>query len=510
MVRRDDGPTCHPGRMRGRWRAVSSDARRAWQTLEPARLGTIAASVVLVTAGAVALAAAAAAGGDDARPERGLATIAVGLAASVVPWDRWHPRARLVLPFAVVLLVAGGVAGAGGRAAELAVLPLAFVLAGFIQPPGGAALLAVPAALVVALSGGPWAPPDVGAATAVLGVSVLTGEAIAQLVRRQAHVERRVERLVDAVRALARADDERRGAELLAVLTTQLAGADAAAVFLADPNRPKRLVQRAGYGHPALVERMALTLDAAALADAADARAGTFFHDARLAPFDLDCEGAARSVLTIPLRAARGDVLGVVVGVWVTRCRALPAPARHAARVLEQEGGRMVARLRATARLAREARTDPLTELANRRTFAHALDTLRPGDAVVVIDLDHFKAVNDRFGHAAGDEVLRALAACLRRTARQVDTVARCGGEEFALVLPDAGSRGAQAVVRRVRERWAAAGAITTFSAGIAVHDGHRPPSATLAAADAALYEAKAAGRDCTRVEAAVPSASAT
>ena len=64
---------------------------------------------------------------------------------------------------------------------------------------------------------------------------------------------------------------------------------------------------------------------------------------------------------------------------------------------------------------------------------------MQPGDALVLVDLDHFKAVNDRHGHQVGDETLRLLARNLRDTARQVDCVARYGGEEFALVLPEAG-----------------------------------------------------------------------
>ena len=75
----------------------------------------------------------------------------------------------------------------------------------------------------------------------------------------------------------------------------------------------------------------------------------------------------------------------------------------------------MFSRLYEKAALAHDAETDPLTELANRRTFARALETLRPGDAVVIVDLDHFKSVNDRFGHQLGDRTLRTLAACLRQ-----------------------------------------------------------------------------------------------
>ncbi|HVJ97185.1 MAG TPA: GGDEF domain-containing protein, partial [Acidimicrobiia bacterium] len=116
--------------------------------------------------------------------------------------------------------------------------------------------------------------------------------------------------------------------------------------------------------------------------------------------------------------------------------------------------------------------------------------------ALVIVDLDHFKRVNDRYGHQAGDAALRTLAGCLRETARQVDCVARYGGEEFALILPEAGALGAHALLARVRDAWSAERPLTTFSAGVAVHDGDVEPRETLRRADAALYEAKEAGRD--------------
>jgi diguanylate cyclase (GGDEF)-like protein len=157
----------------------------------------------------------------------------------------------------------------------------------------------------------------------------------------------------------------------------------------------------------------------------------------------------------------------------------------------------MFRRLREAAALAHDARTDPLTHLANRRTFSEALRAMEAGDALVIVDLDHFKAVNDRFGHQVGDQTLRALARCLRETTRQIDCVARYGGEEFAVVLPGAGVEGARSMLERTRMAWNALQPSTSFSAGVAVQEPDMSPRVTLRRADTALYAAKDAGRDC-------------
>src|SRR6185295_1669839 len=165
-------------------------------------------------------------------------------------------------------------------------------------------------------------------------------------------------------------------------------------------------------------------------------------------------KGAVRSVAIVPLPDAQGQTVGLVVAMWGSPRRRLNASAAHAAELLSQEAGRMFQRLRDSAALAHDAQTDPLTQLANRRTFSRALQTLQPGDALVIVDLDHFKNVNDSYGHQVGDETLRSLARCLRETARQVDCVARFGGEEFALVLAGSGAEGATLLMERVRAAW--------------------------------------------------------
>jgi diguanylate cyclase (GGDEF)-like protein len=143
-------------------------------------------------------------------------------------------------------------------------------------------------------------------------------------------------------------------------------------------------------------------------------------------------------------------------------------------------------------RLAEAASLDPLTGLSSRRMLGRALGRLGAHGTVIMIDVDHFKEVNDAFGHAEGDRVLRELGAALRTTARAVDRVGRYGGEEFVVLLatgdPDA-------FLVRLRKEWESKRPRpVTFSAGIA-------PAAidvlhALGAADRALYRAKDAGRD--------------
>jgi diguanylate cyclase (GGDEF)-like protein len=150
--------------------------------------------------------------------------------------------------------------------------------------------------------------------------------------------------------------------------------------------------------------------------------------------------------------------------------------------------------------LRAEARTDPLTGLGNRRRWEErlALELERAGRhgttvAVALVDLDRFKQVNDSHGHAAGDALLKDVAGAFAESVRAVDLVARVGGEEFGLALPDVGLPDALHIVERVR-RSAAVG--VTASAGVALWDGAETADALVERADRALYAAKAAGRD--------------
>jgi diguanylate cyclase (GGDEF)-like protein len=185
-------------------------------------------------------------------------------------------------------------------------------------------------------------------------------------------------------------------------------------------------------------------------------------------------------------------------------------------RKVADEFNRMISRIHDTeTALENLARTDTLTGLLNRRTFDEQLREAaarknRTGEpfSVCLVDLDHFKKVNDTYGHAAGDIVLRTAAQTMGSELREIDKVFRMGGEEFAVLLPGVGLEGALATAERLRTRIAARtiaaeGQEIAVTVSIGVADGtHEPDMETLLRkADEALYSAKAEGRD--RVQAA-------
>src|SRR4051812_5777885 len=161
----------------------------------------------------------------------------------------------------------------------------------------------------------------------------------------------------------------------------------------------------------------------------------------------------------------------------------------------------------------RMAATDGLTAIANRRTFESTLEreiarAQRHAEPVslVMVDIDHFKALNDSHGHQAGDDVLRNVAAALACECREFDLAARYGGEEFAIVLPGCSAEESLVIAERFRRVVSAAPSVVpiTASAGVATYPDHAKDADELVrVADEALYDSKRAGRD--RVSAAKP-----
>lgn len=196
---------------------------------------------------------------------------------------------------------------------------------------------------------------------------------------------------------------------------------------------------------------------------------------------------------TLLIVGCAGLALGFVLGLAFAR------------RQLHEYEARFVAALA-------DARTDPLTGMLNRKAFdenleVHAAVARRYAVplSLLLLDIDHFKAINDSQGHAAGDQVLRKLADVIRATVREADIVARFGGDELALILPQTDAEGAAVLAQRIRDKFrttpeiqnpAAPGPAATVSAGIAALALNEPAASLVERADRALYHAKESGRD--------------
>ena len=250
---------------------------------------------------------------------------------------------------------------------------------------------------------------------------------------------------------------------------------------------------------------LSLGLDQGALAEY---RAAEFWQDpAQYGELlaELDRAGLVRG-RELRLQRANGEPLWLLASVALTELSgeaALILAFEDITRTKERE-----------AELYNQATTDALTGVTNRRHFLaltqgemqRAARNKQPW-ALLMVDLDHFKQVNDSFGHLCGDRVLKEVAAMLQRHLRSIDLLGRLGGEEFAIFLPNTDAAAAQEVAERVRQAVqegnvsaeCAMGLVITISVGLFLHecsDTLPDLSACLARADAALYAAKAAGRN--------------
>jgi diguanylate cyclase (GGDEF)-like protein len=200
---------------------------------------------------------------------------------------------------------------------------------------------------------------------------------------------------------------------------------------------------------------------------------------------------------------------GAVFGLAISQGQ--PALAVFSAAGMVLTLGLTVALYREQTHLKNLAETDPLTGLTNHRGFQQALRrelesaaTQRTTIALVSLDLDDFKAINEQHGHPFGDTVLQGVGAQLRHSVRSGDTAARTGGEEFALILPGSSAEAAQEIAERIRiaiAGLAPAGSDLTCSAGVAVYPFDADNAdALLQLSEGALYWAKRSGKSRTRL----------
>jgi diguanylate cyclase (GGDEF)-like protein len=225
------------------------------------------------------------------------------------------------------------------------------------------------------------------------------------------------------------------------------------------------------------------------------------------------CDGYA---LCEPLLAG-GEVTGSML---ITHPGSLSPPERRAIDDTIAYLTPVLANLRNLTQAQNRAQTDPLTELPNRRALdamlkrmlAQANRTSTPL-ALVFVDVDHFKDVNDTFGHDCGDELLLTVATALAQSVRASDFVARLGGDEFVVALPDTDLQGASNVAHKLAGAARNARVLgfdweVTASVGFASYPAHGTNvEAVMRSADTALYQAKKDGRDCVRLAPAIPPA---
>jgi len=423
--------------------------------------------------------------------------VALGPALAALPWRRWPRRTLVALPLlAQALMCVVVVVEPDATNHYLPMLVLCFLFGGMTQSPGISVLL-TPLTVAAVAIGARGSATLLGNGIIVLVVGVVVAEVLALYTEREGRGRDQVSLLLEATRHLGLVDSVEEATAVMAELAAGLLGGGMSSVYVADPTDPDRFVNRLPGVGVGRVE-VDIAREQSGIGVALRNGESLFVADAATSPIVnrrlVEATGT-RSALYVPVPGRLGWVAAVAVG-WTTPRRAPDAGARQLLEVLAVDAGRILERLLAMEALATEARTDPLTSVGNRRTWDGALALLVPGDAVVMVDLDHFKLVNDRLGHDEGDRALQALSACLLAAARATDTVTRYGGDEFAVLLRSAGTDGAREYLQRVAMLWEADGALASYSAGFAVHEPVDPPAATVRRADEALYRAKEVRRD--------------
>jgi diguanylate cyclase (GGDEF)-like protein len=342
---------------------------------------------------------------------------------------------------------------------------------------------------------------------AVVGLTLALGrderEVLLRQVRRQAvetaeHAEH-VQALARVSRALFTTDDARAA---ICAAACEIAGADAA--YLLEPEGQGRLVSTAVVG----ADMPPLSIDLGVIEGTLTAgilkgEDPVFISDVASHP---GVSPSYRESLRVasaawqPVIAHGVQPVGVIALIWHCRVAALPGHVPPMLETLAAEAASAIERGDLLARLAEAADRDPLTGLANRRRWDEAaeMEIARAGRSgapltFLLVDLDHFKRYNDTYGHLSGDILLRDFGTAAAGCLREVDTIARWGGEEFVVALPNCATAEATIVADRIR---AAVPCGQTCTVGIAQWTPGESAGTVLARADAALYQGKRSGRN--------------
>jgi len=315
-------------------------------------------------------------------------------------------------------------------------------------------------------------------------------------------------RLLTVARDLGRPGVDGRTAICLAA--RDLSGADFVLFFTPEPGG-QRLVVAGSSGDPTVPTDVYLDAERSVVAgvirSGSPMFSGDLTADPRVNPEVVRRLGAGAAYWQPIMSDELG--IGVLVAYWRRPLAEIPDRAVVLLGLFAAQAATVIERSDLLARLEALARTDALTGAANRRALAESMavalaDAKRSGRqlSVAMLDLDHFKRYNDKHGHQAGDDLLRAAVEAWMKVMRPGDVLARYGGEEFLALLPACDPAGAIAVADRLR---AVVPGHPTASAGTATWDGSESGEGLIARADAALYEAKRTGRDRTVASAARP-----
>ncbi|TML92025.1 MAG: GGDEF domain-containing protein [Actinobacteria bacterium] len=454
-----------------------------------------------------------------------LALIAVATGALIweMPWDRWSQAATLWLVPVAFSLIALHNFCAGNEGYRYPVFFfVTFAWLGASHPPR-TSLKFLPLAGAAYLMPLVVADPSAEAlssAVFALPVCVFVGEAVAWMARRlrqtltaldlanralelaQAESQHRADLLATVARAGGAIASLQREQVLGAVVDSVLdLGLDAAAFCFFDD---EAATYRVGHlrGLPDTLALRALpTTEGLAPRCRADGRTIIVEdYPAHTLAIPAIVEAGVRAAVLTPVRM--DDTIPAVLIAAAFQPMALGGDTVESVELLAAQAGRALANAqtheherRTSQALAAATLRDELTGIGNRRHAAAMLESLLPGDAVGLLDLDHFKAVNDRDGHAAGDAVLVTMGDYLREHLRYEDSAARYGGEEFLVLLRQIPDRALETAERLV-EGWRARQPGVTISMGVSVHRAEQSAAATLGHADAALYAAKRTGRD--------------
>ncbi|HEY7933692.1 MAG TPA: diguanylate cyclase [Solirubrobacteraceae bacterium] len=430
----------------------------------------------------------------------------------IVPWPRTFP-AREALPSLIFLTAVAFLRGAtGGANSGIAVLALLSVFWTALHGDRRELLLVTVGIAVfflgpLLLVGAPAYPStQYRAGVLFLAVSSIIGFTTQWLVtevRRQAneaeHRERALELVASVMRGLSNSPHAR--AEVCQA-ALEIGNASLAVLYEpVDINGTLRSSAMAGIDLPALE----ITPDRRSVArEAFVSRRSFFWTEGQDLP-SLNRElwrvlGCPVSMLFEPV--FRGsEPVGVLVVGWHQKVRANGTSSTMIT-LLAHEIAAAIERTDLLSQLRDMASTDPLTGLPNRRAWdANLQRALQSTDPLVLamLDFDHFKEFNDTQGHPAGDRLLKETASAWNEELRDNDILARIGGEEFALLLPNCLPEDALKVVERLRTRVPYE---QTCSAGIVLHKPGESPEAAMTRVDKALYAAKAAGRDCVSLNA--------